>query len=72
VLARAPEIIVTGTDAPDVRTIWQRFPRVPAVQRGALIRMNADTLHRPTPRLLEGVTALCLKINATRGKDAKP
>lgn len=71
VLARAPEIIVTGTDAPDVRAIWQRFPRVPAVQRGALIRMNADTLHRPTPRLLEGVTALCLKIDAMRGQEIK-
>ena len=72
VLARAPEIIVTGTDAPDVRAIWQRFPRVPAVRRGALIRINADTLHRPAPRLIEGVTALCLKIDAARGNDSRP
>lgn len=62
VLTRAPEIIVSGTDAPDVRAMWQRFPRVPAVQRNALVRINADALHRPTPRVLEGVRALCAEI----------
>jgi iron complex transport system substrate-binding protein len=62
VLTRAPEIIVSGTDAPDMRAMWQRFPRLPAVQRNALVRIKADTLHRPTPRVLEGVSALCAEI----------
>lgn len=62
VLARAPEMIISGDDAPDRRSMWQRFPRLPAVQRGALIRINADTLHRPTPRVLDGVETLCKEI----------
>ena len=62
VLARAPEIIVSGSDAPDVRKMWQRFPRMPAVQRNAWVRINADALHRPTPRLLDGAGALCAGI----------
>jgi iron complex transport system substrate-binding protein len=62
VLARAPEVIVSGSDGPDSRLMWQRFPRLPAVRRGALVRIDADTLHRPTPRLLDGATALCQAI----------
>ena len=62
VLTRAPEMIISGDDAPDRRSMWQRFPRLPAVQRGALIRINADALHRPTPRVLDGVETLCQEI----------
>lgn len=62
VLARAPEIIVSGDDAPDRRSMWQRFPRLPAIQRRALVRMDVDTLHRPTPRVLDGVEMLCAEI----------
>ena len=62
VLARAPEVIVSGSDGPDSRPMWQRFPQLPAVRRGAFVRIDADTLHRPTPRLLDGATALCQAI----------
>lgn len=62
VVARAPEIIVSGSDAPDRWKMWQRFPHVPAVRRNALIRTNADALHRPTPRVLDGAGALCAEI----------
>lgn len=62
VVARMPEIIVGGSDAPDLRSMWQRFPRLPAVQRNAIFSINADALHRPTPRLLDGVNALCVQI----------
>ena len=62
VLTRAPEIIISGNDAPDRRGVWQRFPHLPAVKRGALMRMNVDALHRPTPRVLDGVERLCTEI----------
>lgn len=62
VVSRAPEIIISGSDGPDIRPMWARYPRLPAVTRNAIVRLNADTLHRPTPRLLDGVNALCVVI----------
>ncbi len=59
VLSRAPELIVGGSDAPDLRRDWQRFGGLPAVKNDAFVRVNADLLHRLTPRLLDGVTELC-------------
>jgi iron complex transport system substrate-binding protein len=59
VLQRAPETIVSGSDAPDMRAQWQRFTGLPAVKNQAFVRIDADRLHRPTPRLVEGVAALC-------------
>lgn len=59
VVSRAPEIILSGDDAPDRLNMWRRFARIPAVRRNALIHLKADTLHRPTPRVLEGVTNMC-------------
>lgn len=65
VLTRAPEMIISGDDAPDRRSMWQPFPRLPAVQRRALIRVNVDALHRPTPRVLDGVEWLCTAMART-------
>jgi iron complex transport system substrate-binding protein len=64
VLARMPEVIISGSDAPDSRTLWQRFPQLPAVRRNAFIRLDADDLHRPTPRVLDGVAMLCRKLSS--------
>ena len=62
VLQRAPALIVSGTDAPDVRSQWQRFASLPAVKNRAFVRLDADRLHRPTPRLIQGVAALCAAV----------
>ncbi|MFP5410118.1 MAG: cobalamin-binding protein [Gammaproteobacteria bacterium] len=59
VLQRAPELIVSGHDASDPRGTWQAYARLPAVQRDAFVRVDADRLHRPTPRLIEGIAELC-------------
>jgi len=64
VLRRAPELIVGGSDAPDLRGPWQRFASLPAVKNDAFVRVDADRLHRPTPRLIEGVTELCAAVAA--------
>lgn len=62
VLQRAPALIVGGVDAPDMARTWQPFASLPAVKNHAFVRVNADLLHRPTPRLIEGVTELCAAI----------
>lgn len=59
VLLRAPEVVIGGSDAPDMRRQWLRFAHLPAVKNDAFVRVNADLLHRPTPRLLDGVADLC-------------
>lgn len=59
VLRRQPAVIVGGSDAPALRRIWQPFARLPATRNGAFIRVDADRLHRATPRLVEGVASLC-------------
>jgi iron complex transport system substrate-binding protein len=62
VLQRAPELIVSGSDAPDMRRQWQRFTSLPAVKNQAFVQVDADRLHRPTPRLIEGVAELCAAV----------
>jgi iron complex transport system substrate-binding protein len=64
VLSREPELIVGGSDAPDLRRSWQRFASLPAVKNDAFVRVDADLLHRPTPRLIEGVAGLCAAVAA--------
>lgn len=63
VVSRRPEMIIGGSDAPDMRSMWRRFSRLPAVQRNAVFQIDADALHRPSPRLLDGVGALCERMN---------
>jgi iron complex transport system substrate-binding protein len=62
VLRRAPELIVGGSDAPGLRRQWQRFDGLPAVKKQAFVQVDADLLHRPTPRLVEGVAELCAAV----------
>jgi len=62
VLQRAPALIVSGSDAPDMRLQWQRFASLPAVKNQAFVRVDADRLHRLTPRLIEGVAELCAAV----------
>lgn len=64
VLQRSPELIVSGTDAPDMRRQWRRFANLPAVKRQAFVRVDADRLHRLTPRLIDGVAELCSAVSA--------
>lgn len=64
VLRRAPALVIGGSDGPDPRRDWQRHARLPAVQHGAFARVNADRLHRPTPRLLDGIAELCAVVDA--------
>ncbi len=59
VLRRAPALIVGGSDAPDLRRQWQRFAGLPAVKNDAFVQVEADRLHRLTPRLIGGVAELC-------------
>jgi iron complex transport system substrate-binding protein len=50
----------------DFRVAWSRFPALNAVRRGHLIYLDADLLHRQTPRILEGISRLCVALEKVR------
>jgi iron complex transport system substrate-binding protein len=62
VLAADPEVIVAGT-AGAVRPAWldrwRAWPVLAAVKRNALYTVDANLLHRPGPRFVDGVAQLC-------------
>jgi iron complex transport system substrate-binding protein len=62
VLAAAPEAIVAGTDdavRPAWLDEWSRWSRVPAVEYGNLLVVDANLLHRASPRFVDGAAQLC-------------
>jgi iron complex transport system substrate-binding protein len=69
VLAAKPDAIVAGAEGggrPEWLDRWRRWPGLPAVARGHLFVVDADLLHRPGPRFLEGVEGLCAAVDRAR------
>lgn len=48
------------------RDNWRRFGSLKAVRQAALIWLEPDTIQRQTPRLLDGVEALCRQLAGVR------
>ncbi len=73
VLAAAPDAIIAATDgavAPEWLGAWRRWPQLPATRYGNFATVDANLLHRPGPRFVEGVEALCVAIDAARARMA--
>ncbi|MDO8298321.1 cobalamin-binding protein [Lacisediminimonas sp.] len=70
VLLADPTVIInaSGRADDDGLQIWQRFPRATAVRLGNLFTVDADTLTRATPRILEGTQAICRALDIARSK----
>ena len=69
VVAAAPDVIVGGDDEgkrPAWLDDWRRWPAIPAVRNGNLFGAAGDLLHRPGPRFVEGVAALCADFETAR------
>ncbi len=69
VLAAKPDAIIAGADQgarPAWLDSWRRWKELPAVANERLYAVDADLLHRPGPRFLEGVEALCGVIDKAR------
>ncbi|MFO1284114.1 MAG: cobalamin-binding protein [Burkholderiales bacterium] len=71
VLSARPDVIVAGT-AGAVRPAWldqwRRWPSLPAAVHGNLYAVDADLLHRPGPRFVAGVEALCAALDEARAR----
>ncbi len=67
VLLKAPEVILQSQDEGNVLGVdWSRWPEIPAVKHHHIYQLNADLLHRPSPRTLLGVKALCDVLDKAR------
>ncbi|TMP15754.1 cobalamin-binding protein [Pseudoalteromonas sp. S2893] len=69
VVIKKPQVIIIPdeqADNPQPKINWQKWPEVPAVKHNQFIRVNADLLHRFTPRMLDGLANMCDKIDASR------
>ena len=69
VLAAAPAAIVAGTDGalrPAWLDEWTRWRRMPAVEYGNLFVVDANLLHRASPRFVDGAAQLCAALEQAR------
>ena len=64
VLARNPDVIVAA-DA-DELSHWQQWPGLTAVAKQQLITVDANLLHRFTPRSTQGIRDLCEQLDKVR------
>jgi len=68
VVRAAPEVILVashgnGSDRPSIGEVWRGWQSVPAVRSGRIIGVPGDTIHRPGPRVVEGVERLARAIH---------
>ena len=69
VLAQRPALVVAGTEGakrPAWLDAWRRWPALPAARDAGLAVVDADLLHRPGPRFVDGVAQLCEAVARAR------
>ena len=65
VIKADPDLILAGSQDPEVLAHWQQWPMLDAVKQRRLALINADELHRFTPRALNTVEQVCEAIGAS-------
>jgi len=73
VVALDPDAIVTGrvgASSDDPLELWRRLKTLRATRQGALLTVDADTLHRSSDRIVGGVRELCEKLETVRMRRA--
>ena len=63
VIVTKPQVIIIPDEklkTPQPVVNWQKWPEVPAVKNDQFISVNADLLHRFTPRMLDGLADMCV------------
>ena len=69
VLLENPEAIVTTANRNQAETgleMWRAYPALRAVRNNNLFALDADLLSRAGPRLIDGASALCEKLDEAR------
>jgi len=65
VLSAMPEVIIYGVER-DQKHRWGAWPLIPAVKNNHLYRIDADLMVRHTPRILQGLEQLCVRLETAR------
>lgn len=71
VLEANPEVMIAAGAADAWRTefgAWLAWPQLQAVAHGNLVMVPPEHITRPTPRLLDGMQAVCESLEAARAK----
>lgn len=68
VFERDPEVIVSAPPAAGEDSPWLEWPQLQAVANKALIHIDPDDMHRPTPSLVTGATQLCRAMDELRSR----
>ena len=66
VVREDPDVILTGSDATAVASMWQRWPDLGAVKNNRILGLPGDLIGRPGPRLAAGGRAICETLEAAR------
>jgi iron complex transport system substrate-binding protein len=64
VILANPQVIITSTHGGENQSLqqWRGWPTLQAVRDGHLYHVEADLIHRQTPRILDGATTICQDI----------
>jgi len=69
VIVKNPEVIIiphhSGSKVEKLN-YWSKWPEISAVKSGNIFAIDADLIHRFTPRSLDGLELMCKKINQGR------
>ncbi|QYK02064.1 cobalamin-binding protein [Shewanella psychrotolerans] len=67
VLLKMPQVILQSQDEGNINGIdWSKWQEIPAVKQAHIYQLNADLLHRATPRTVLGIEALCDALDKAR------
>lgn len=69
-LAAAPEVVLYGREesATAIRAYWSRLASTPATRAGNYYAIDPDLLGRASPRMLDGVVAVCSAFDQGRDR----
>lgn len=68
VLQANPEVIFAADGGNSPGASWQRFPQLAAVAGNNLFTLTPNWMSRPGPRILDGATELCEKLDLARSR----
>ncbi len=69
-LAAAPDVVLYGSEenAAAIHAYWARMGTTPAARAGNLYAIDPDLLGRASPRMLDGVVAVCAAFDQARSR----